>query len=250
MRPRIASKPKLRPLGLIFKLPQPAGYEPLLRSDPQCELICRAICARVAARLRVEAVSVARRESAPALRWPFLRSPAPAVSPSLRHRVRHRTDSRWRACRRHCRVSHSERRESVESPCDRLYRCEANSLDGFLALRAMMPPMKARHFYLVCCVLGLILPYSQFVPWLLEHSVNFTLFVRELFANRISAFFAIDGIVSAIVLIWFIQREGKRSHIPLLLLPVLGTFVVGVSFGFPLFLFLRELTLDRATARG
>ena len=109
--------------------------------------------------------------------------------------------------------------------------------------------MKPRHFYLICCVLGLLLPYSQLVPWLLEHGVNLTLFVDELFANRISAFFAIDVVISAIVLIWFIQSEGKRWRVRLLWLPTLGTLVVGVSLGFPLFLFLRQLTLDRTTAR-
>jgi len=110
--------------------------------------------------------------------------------------------------------------------------------------------MKARHFYLVCCVLGLVLPYSQFVPWLLEHGLNITPFLRELFANRISAFFAIDVIVSAIVLLWFVQSEGKRLRVGLLWLPTVGTLVVGVSFGLPLFLFLREVTLDRTTARA
>jgi len=110
--------------------------------------------------------------------------------------------------------------------------------------------MKARHFYLVCCVLGLLLPYSQFVPWLLEHGLNITLFCRELFANRISAFFAMDVIVSAIVLLWFIQSEGRRLRVGLLWLPTVGTLVVGVSFGLPLFLFLREVALDRTTARA
>jgi hypothetical protein len=109
--------------------------------------------------------------------------------------------------------------------------------------------MKARHFYLVCCVLGLLLPYSQFVPWLLEHGLNVTLFCRELFANRISSFFAMDVIVSAIVLLWFIQSEGRRLRVGLLWLPTVGTLVVGVSFGLPLFLFLRQATLDRITAR-
>jgi hypothetical protein len=110
--------------------------------------------------------------------------------------------------------------------------------------------MKARHFYLVCSVLGLVLPYSQFVPWLLEHGLNVTLFFRELFANRISAFFATDVIGSAIVLIWFIQTEGKRLRVRLLWLPTIGTLIVGVSFGLPLFLFLRQMTLDRTTARA
>ena len=110
--------------------------------------------------------------------------------------------------------------------------------------------MKSRHFYLICCVLGLLLPYSQFVPWLFEHGVNVTLFFYELFANRISAFFAIDVIISAIVLIWFIQTEGKRLRVRFLWLPTLGTLVAGVSFGFPLFLFLRQVALDRTTARA
>ena len=110
--------------------------------------------------------------------------------------------------------------------------------------------MQSRHFYLICCLLGLVLPYAQFVPWLLEHGLNVALLVRELFGNRISAFFAMDVIVSAIVLIWFIQSEGKRLRVRLLWLPTLGTLVVGVSFGFPLFLFLRQMTLDRTATRA
>lgn len=109
--------------------------------------------------------------------------------------------------------------------------------------------MKARYFYLIFCVLGILLPYSQFVPWLLEHGLNFALFFRELFASRISAFFAMDVIVSAIVLIWFIQSDGKRSRVRLLWLPIVGTLIVGVSLGLPLFLLLRQAMLDRTTAR-
>jgi hypothetical protein len=109
--------------------------------------------------------------------------------------------------------------------------------------------MKARYLYLLLCVLGFTLPYSQFVPWLWKHGLNLNLLCRELFANRISAFFAMDVIISAIVLIWFVQSEGKRLQMRLLWLPTIGTLIVGVSFGFPLFLFLRQVTLDR-TATG
>ena len=109
--------------------------------------------------------------------------------------------------------------------------------------------MKTRYFYLVCCVLGLLIPYSQLVPWLLEHSFDLTLFCRELFANRISSFFAIDVILSAIVLLFFIQTEGKRLRVSHLWLPTVGTLAVGVSFGFPLFLYLRQVTLDRTNAQ-
>jgi len=62
------------------------------------------------------------------------------------------------------------------------------------------------------------------------------LFMRDLFANRVSAFFALDVIVSAIVLLVFIQSEGRRLRMRLLWLPMLGTMFVGVSLGLPLFL--------------
>jgi hypothetical protein len=110
--------------------------------------------------------------------------------------------------------------------------------------------MKARHVYLILAVFGFVIPYSQFVPWLVEHGLNVGLFFRELLANRISMFFSMDVIISALVLLGFIQSEGKRLRVRLLWLPSIGTLVVGVSFGFPLFLFLRQLTLDQTDARA
>ena len=49
--------------------------------------------------------------------------------------------------------------------------------------------MSARWAYLLLCVLGMVLPYSQFVPWVLSQGLDMRLFFRELFANRISGFF-------------------------------------------------------------
>lgn len=109
--------------------------------------------------------------------------------------------------------------------------------------------MKLRHLYLLLAVIGFALPYSQFVPWIADHhALNMPLFLRDLFANRISAFFAMDVVVSAIVLIVFVLAEGKRLGISLLWLPILSVCIVGVSLGFPLFLYLRQLHLDRKNA--
>lgn len=60
--------------------------------------------------------------------------------------------------------------------------------------------MRLRHVYLVLCVLGLLLPYPQFAPWLLEQGPNLSIFVHDLFANRVSGFSGPDVLVSAIVL--------------------------------------------------
>jgi len=77
-----------------------------------------------------------------------------------------------------------------------------------------------------------------------HHALNMPLFIRDLFANRISAFFGADVIVSAVVLLSFIYTEGKRFQVRRLWLPVISVLLVGVSLGLPLFLYLRQLHLD------
>jgi hypothetical protein len=105
--------------------------------------------------------------------------------------------------------------------------------------------MKERHFYLLLCLIGLLFPYSQFVPWIVEHGLNLQLFVHDLFVNRISGFFGLDVIVSALVLWLFVWSEGRRLRMRYLWLPVLASLTVGVSLGLPLFLYLRQSYLEQ-----
>lgn len=105
--------------------------------------------------------------------------------------------------------------------------------------------MRLRHIYLALCMVGALLPYSQFAPWLLQHGLNLSLLLQELFANRIGGFFGVDVIVSSVVLWVFIFAEGRRLGLRRLWLPVIASLVVGVSLGLPLFLYMRQLHLDR-----
>ena len=100
--------------------------------------------------------------------------------------------------------------------------------------------MTTRTVYLILAILGAVLPYSQFVPFLLEHGLDLPLFFEQLFANHISAFFGLDVVVSAIVLLFFIASEGKRLRLQRLWLPIIATLTIGVSCGLPLFLYIRE----------
>jgi hypothetical protein len=100
--------------------------------------------------------------------------------------------------------------------------------------------MKVRHWYLVLCALGTILPYSQFLPFVREHGLNPDLFFNQLFANPVSSFFGLDVIISSLVLWIFVFVEGRRSGVKHLWAPIVATLAVGVSLGLPLFLYLRE----------
>ena len=104
--------------------------------------------------------------------------------------------------------------------------------------------MKPKSVYLALCVLGTVLPYSQFLPFLREHGLDLRLFVEQLFANRISAFFALDVIVSALVLWVLVLVEGRRAGVRHIWAPIAASLAVGVSLGLPLFLYQRERRIE------
>jgi hypothetical protein len=94
--------------------------------------------------------------------------------------------------------------------------------------------------YSVLFVIGCVLPLSQFVPWVMANGLDPGLFVRELFANRISSFFGLDVIVSAVVVLAWAGHERARRRLRHAWAPALATVLVGVSAGLPLLLFLRQ----------
>jgi hypothetical protein len=107
--------------------------------------------------------------------------------------------------------------------------------------------MKRSWVYFGLCVVGVLLPYAQFVPFLMEHGFAFGLIVDQLFVNRISSFFVLDVLVSAVVLIFVVYDERKRLGV-LWFLPIFGSLLVGVSLGLPLFLFLKERMVEKEKA--
>jgi hypothetical protein len=107
--------------------------------------------------------------------------------------------------------------------------------------------VKPKHLYLLLCLLGTLLPYAQFLPFLREHGLDFRLFVQQLFSSPVSGFFGMDVIVSSLVLWVFVLSEGARTGVRRLWLPLAASILVGVSLGLPLFLYLRELQLEQRT---
>ena len=105
--------------------------------------------------------------------------------------------------------------------------------------------MRPRHVYLGLCVLGTVLPLSQFVPFLRQHGLDPREFVAQLFATPVSGFFGLDVIVSSIVLWAFVAIDGPRAGLKHLWAPIAANLTVGVSLGLPLFLYMREVRGER-----
>ena len=102
--------------------------------------------------------------------------------------------------------------------------------------------------YLIFFILGIVLPFSQFIPFLLERGLDLNLFLEQLFTNRISSFFGMDVIVSILVLLTFVIWEGSRLKMKYLWSYILAS-LLGVSCGLPLFLLMRQRKLEEVARK-
>ncbi len=106
--------------------------------------------------------------------------------------------------------------------------------------------MKIKYLYLILCIFGIALPYSQLIPIIFEYGFSIELIIDQLFINRVSTLFAFDLFVTALVFIIFALYEGLKLKIKHLWVSILATFLVGASLGFPLFLYMREKFLEKS----
>ena len=104
--------------------------------------------------------------------------------------------------------------------------------------------MSRKNVYFLLCLLGIVIPYSLFLPWVFQNGLDWRLFLASLAANRISLFFVADVLVSAAVLVVFMRQKSVRVKIRGSWITVVGLCLVGVSFALPMYLYLRERELD------
>ena len=105
-----------------------------------------------------------------------------------------------------------------------------------------------RKLYLFLAVIGWVLPYYFFLPFLVANGLDLRLLVSQLLANDISTFFAVDLIITAVVFLLFSYRESQRLGMGRWWVYVVATLLVGPSFALPLFLYVREPRLGSGPA--
>jgi formate hydrogenlyase subunit 3/multisubunit Na+/H+ antiporter MnhD subunit len=102
-----------------------------------------------------------------------------------------------------------------------------------------------RRVYLILSIAGFVLPYYFLVTFLLENGFDLGLILDQLFANRISTFFAVDLILTAIVFLIYSYTETRTLKVKNWSHYLLATLLIGPSFALPFFLYNRTGWLDR-----
>jgi hypothetical protein len=94
-----------------------------------------------------------------------------------------------------------------------------------------------KYLFALLALLGAVVPYALFVPWLLEHGFEPRAFLAQALANRISMFAWMDVIVSAVALIALAScYRSLIGRVPLVAV-IVSTLTIGVSCGLPLLAF-------------
>ena len=102
--------------------------------------------------------------------------------------------------------------------------------------------MKA--FLILCCIAGTVVPWWFALPFFLIHGPNMGLFVEEIFATRISSFFAADLIIASVIFLFWSWRDARERRISGWWLVLLSNLVVGLSLALPLYLLKRLETRE------
>jgi hypothetical protein len=107
-----------------------------------------------------------------------------------------------------------------------------------------------RTYLNLCCVAGFLIPYYFALPFFLIHGLNVRLFVEEVFATRMSSFFAADLILSSVIFLSWSRRDARDKKIAGWWIVLASNLVVGLSLALPLYLLKRHDAVNRTPEPG
>ena len=105
--------------------------------------------------------------------------------------------------------------------------------------------MAKKNIFLILAILGFIAPYFFFVQVPPESALDIPALIEPLFANNFMKGVGMDLTVSVIAFWTFVFMETNRLQMKNAWVYLLATFLVGLSFALPLFLYFRERQLEK-----
>ena len=93
--------------------------------------------------------------------------------------------------------------------------------------------------YMALAIIGTIVPMMHFMPWIQENGIDVQALVLALKINSATTGLYYNLLISAVAFnIWILaETYVRKDYWVLICLP--ATYLIGVSCGLPLFLFLR-----------
>jgi len=108
--------------------------------------------------------------------------------------------------------------------------------------------MTISRFYILLALLGLILPWAQYVPFIQTEGVNLPLFLRQVFANGPATGFALDVLWATLVFWIWSYFDARQNNVPHWWAALLAGACLGLSVALPLYLAIKTSQAPRSAA--
>ena len=95
-------------------------------------------------------------------------------------------------------------------------------------------------FYLICAVIGTVVPWLLFASFFAQEGVNIPLFIQSLFVNGAAGGFAADVLISILVFWVWSYADARQNGVKNWWLVLPACFMVGLSLALPLYLYMRS----------
>ncbi len=102
----------------------------------------------------------------------------------------------------------------------------------------------ARILYLILAIVGAVVPMRYFIAWFNENGWSLAGMVGAWHANAATSGLVWDLTIAAVALTVFVIAEAAVRRDGLSLIAIPATYLIGVSCGLPLYLFLRSRRRD------
>lgn len=100
--------------------------------------------------------------------------------------------------------------------------------------------MANRHFYMISCIVGTLIPWWFFSRFFAQNGLDFLALARDLFANPASSGFTIDLLISILVFFVWVVDDSRRRSVKYWWVVIPAACFVGLSLALPLYLILRS----------
>jgi hypothetical protein len=97
-----------------------------------------------------------------------------------------------------------------------------------------------KKFYVIAMIIGAATPLYLFIQHFATQGFGLGAFITASFPNPAASGLVADLLLSATLGLIVFWREAKRLGVRGFWMVIIGTFLIGFSFGFPLYLYLRE----------
>ncbi|MEP4766380.1 MAG: DUF2834 domain-containing protein [Roseibium sp.] len=103
-------------------------------------------------------------------------------------------------------------------------------------------------FYLIAAILGTIVPWIFFAGFVSANGTDFSQFIQLLFANGPSSGLTADLLIATGIFWVWSWRDAKENRVAGWWLTIPAIWLVGLSLGLPLYLWLRERVREAGPA--